>query len=1123
MAGVAGDRLLRLRRPDAGAPVISGGGGAASRLGPRSASAPPGVTAAPPGRPFPCLLRSDGSPPQGGYTADPRLVLKDVSALKRLKRGADAPGLRLPPDAVMTPMGPPAPAGSAATAAADTCPTFALAARDSLRVCLIRVDFRTDRSGDSTSTPDGRFDLRTDVIAPVDPAPHNRAFYQTHIEALNRFYEAQSSNHLHITGTVFPTEPDSAFHLGDTADYGPWAITADALTVDVAAEAERLIKDSLEAARRSGQVDFNAFDAFLIVHAGADFQSDIDGDSPHDIPTFVLEFAEPFRVDGKLICRTMVLPETTTQDDSYGAINSVIAHEFGHILGLWDLYNVRNGVPMVGLWSLMDSGTNLPAILVDPADDSEVAAYGVLPPSFDAWSRLQLWGGTFLAAQLDVVEDTLTTSLESVIPSSRLALVDIHDSEYYLMENRAQDLDGNGFPIIRQDRTTGVILGPEADSTLTSGNTDGRFEYDALLPAGGLLVWHVDNAVIAYNLSIGDGLNTHLGRRGVKIIEADGIEDQGRRNIGTAWDPFYAGNATRFGPHTVPRTTSNDGQNTRITIETDSPPGRFMNLHVRKGMGVRGWPIGLNEATVVNRLAPLDLTGDHRPEMLFRATQSGKSFILAVQGRGGLPYPPLSSEGFATPLVTYNGTFDQRLAVQQSFRLGAGSSVPLIATTDPANGRLLAWGADGAAFPQTAALNATAAVTPAAADSEFVAFGDRRGGVYLAGAGGGGLDLRYRSTPNWIGQAPDTAEGSLVLGRLGVPGHAMVAWGTTRGRLRTATTEGAVIGVDGVGTLVDVGQTVDAVGVPPLRLLAANFRAPLPATPDQEYELAVIDARDRLSMYDLCGAPLPGWPHALAAPLIGAPAAGDVDGDGLAELVVADTLNQVTVYNDDGSPALGFPVRFFGRPTAGPVLADLDASPGVEILITTDDGSLHALTGRGREVTGFPLATGYLRASAPVLLDLDGDGRLDLAAGSPDHVLIGASLDLPMSDSLVVWSGDAGNPGRGFALDRRFVRDPASAIARRAGEIVCYPNPARGGSVHLRTFLTAGQAASASVFDVGGRPIRENLLPSGGPGEGETDILWEVGGVPPGIYLVRLSITGPGAPGTVWRTVAVVR
>jgi hypothetical protein len=54
-------------------------------------------------------------------------------------------------------------------------------------------------------------------------------------------------------------------------------------------------------------------------------------------------------------------------------------------------------------------------------------------------------------------------------------------------------------------------------------------------------------------------------------------------------------------------------------------------------------------------------------------------------------------------------------------------------------------------------------------------------------------------------------------------------------------------------------------------------------------------------------------------------------------------------------------------------------------------------------------------------------------------------------------------------------------------------------------------------------PDRENLVPSGGPGEGETDILWEVGGVPPGIYLVRLSITGPGAPGTVWRTVAVVR
>jgi hypothetical protein len=77
-----------------------------------------------------------------------------------------------------------------------------------------------------------------------------------------------------------------------------------------------------------------------------------------------------------------------------------------------------------------------------------------------------------------------------------------------------------------------------------------------------------------------------------------------------------------------------------------------------------------------------------------------------------------------------------------------------------------------------------------------------------------------------------------------------------------------------------------------------------------------------------------------------------------------------------------------------------------------------------------------------VLLDLNGDGRLDLAAGSPDHVLIGTSLDLPMSDSLVVWSGDSGNPGRGFALERRFVRDPASALARRAKSSAIQTRPA---------------------------------------------------------------------------------
>ncbi|TPW17648.1 MAG: hypothetical protein FD129_293 [bacterium] len=57
---------------------------------------------------------------------------------------------------------------------------FAATDIDTLRVAMIRIDFETDRSGDSTSTADGRFDLRIEPVFPVDPLPHNRDFFAAH-------------------------------------------------------------------------------------------------------------------------------------------------------------------------------------------------------------------------------------------------------------------------------------------------------------------------------------------------------------------------------------------------------------------------------------------------------------------------------------------------------------------------------------------------------------------------------------------------------------------------------------------------------------------------------------------------------------------------------------------------------------------------------------------------------------------------------------------------------------------------------------------------------------------------------------------------------------------------------
>src|SRR5262249_51869915 len=97
-----------------------------------------------------------------------------------------------------------------------------------LKIALIRIEFETDRGGNK-STGDGRFDLSDpgSAVPAIDRPPHNRKFYQAHMEALHRFYDAQSYGAIDIEADVWPRDTSvvgvQAYRVSDMADYGPWA------------------------------------------------------------------------------------------------------------------------------------------------------------------------------------------------------------------------------------------------------------------------------------------------------------------------------------------------------------------------------------------------------------------------------------------------------------------------------------------------------------------------------------------------------------------------------------------------------------------------------------------------------------------------------------------------------------------------------------------------------------------------------------------------------------------------------------------------------------------------------------------------------------------------------------
>src|SRR5262249_11191816 len=136
-------------------------------------------------------------------------------------------------------------------------------------------------------------------------------------------------------------------------------------------------------------IPWGAYDRFVLIHAGSDFQSDLRQDSPLDIPSFTIGVSDSdvVHVGADSVDRATIVPETASQDGFYGALNGVLAHECGHnFFGLADVYDVNSGFPVVGLWSLMDSG-NLAGSQVQLPDGDIIFATGLLPPSIDPFQR----------------------------------------------------------------------------------------------------------------------------------------------------------------------------------------------------------------------------------------------------------------------------------------------------------------------------------------------------------------------------------------------------------------------------------------------------------------------------------------------------------------------------------------------------------------------------------------------------------------------------------------------------------------------------------------------------------------------------------------------------------------
>ncbi|GAB4026879.1 M6 family metalloprotease domain-containing protein [Spirosoma koreense] len=273
-------------------------------------------------------------------------------------------------------------------------------------------------------------------------------------------------------------------------------------------------------------------DAYIVIHAGSGAEQT---GSVNDIWSHKWVLPSAYAVDGKTIYAYLTVP----QDCRLG----VCAHELGHLLfGFPDLYDSDYSSEGIGNWCLMSGGS--------------WNGGGDRPAHPSAWCKVkQGW--------VTVVNQTTNASVsipdvKSSFKVHRLWKNGAAGTEYFLVENRQK---------------TG---------------------FDDHLPAGGLLVWHIDDAVAE---------NTNEAHYKVALMQADGNRDlELDHNRGDGGDVFPGtGNKRTFSGSSTPNSNSYAGSGTCVAVTNISDSGPTMTAKFQVKCKVIGKELIKDKEVIENK------------------------------------------------------------------------------------------------------------------------------------------------------------------------------------------------------------------------------------------------------------------------------------------------------------------------------------------------------------------------------------------------------------------------------------------------------------------------------------------------------------------------------------------
>ncbi|MBI5475098.1 MAG: VCBS repeat-containing protein [Ignavibacteriae bacterium] len=1016
---------------------------------------------------------------------------------------------------------------------------------DTIDVLAVAVQFQADN--EPRTSGNGQLDLSTPAEVGFDSPPRNLQYFLDHLTFLGNYYRKVSKGRVVIRATLV----DSVFTLASQMSrYSPPKSGPNTAVGDLA-------RDAWNKVDSSGRVaDFSQFECFVVFHAGVGRDVDIAGTigydpTPLDIPSLYIGLNAfksfygasyegiPLR-GGFKITNTIIIPETETRTIPATpsdvtlrlGINGLLCASVGNFLGLPDLFDTNTGRSGIGRFGLMDG-------------QAIFSFAGVFPPEPSAWEKY--WLGWIQPITLSSGDHQLAMPAASV-DSARVYHIPISGSEYYLMENRHRDAARNGQRItssyggvIRQQtflRDTADFNAFDLD--LIKGNVTDVEDFDWSLPGGvstsgeffdgGILIWHIDEAVIARGLAT-NGVNADPEYRGIDLEEADGSQDIGQQygqleagsgsEEGTALDFWYQGNISpvsigEFSSRSHPSNTSNAGANSHIIIKEFSARGPSMTARVVVGDGqvalLEGFPKTLQNKANDISLTVADLgaaigtsilvsTGPEPTSSPRRVSTSGSSAIFAWNLRGN-------------GVLRSDGTF----VIAQSLAPGFLNSV---AVRD-LNQDSIAEVVTGAMFQQGILTNIAAySSRSGSGDSLAQQYFSRLAGFpfstspmigdsIIAIGGSHGLLLFYEFTGVRLDSFPRFADSVSVVG---------VSKISDRKATVVTTTDGTI----------DIVYPGVAVQPPTARNYGKRIAGPAAVGifgSEERIAFATIDG-DLYALNRLLQ-PVPGFPVRTSSAVVHPPALADINGDGNRDIIVF-AGNRIHAYNFAGASLDNFPklIPSSNSITSNPVVGDVDGDGDVDIVAVTSNGVVVAYDKNGSMAQGFPLQAGTGNQSVALF-------TFPLPALSATG--IGVAVASAEDGTVTAWRTGSvtGNRAPNFPWPQYqhdaqhtglatepLTGTPVSAEFFPKERAYNWPNPVYDGKTFIRYFIKENANVKIKILDLAGDLVTEFAAP--GVGGVDNEVEWNVAGVQSGVYLARIEATGGGNTAVAIVKVAVVK